>query len=275
MVQAVICDQATTNVKALHLLGATLDPQKSIRNTFFKCGLKGLPRMQTPEADSLVQKTRRRKTSCRPHKLGGRLAVKFQQMKQTNKKNRISSPCHISLALPPPTTAIEPMDVELVSDIVEDKTVGDCIQEEGLFYVAGWVVWILQQEERVGAFPDCEVLLLRPTHQDHSYAASNEHPYLAGKKYTPAANLMRPSEEFFVCIQLLEEELTRNIDTFWPHTNVTNSLEMTLWRLGAFNSLLSTHPEHASLLESISIKKSFMCRLGAEIRVRNRALSYK
>ena len=64
-VQAVICDQATTNVKALHLLGATLDPLggedshcilvgvqrvpvvfdvphlvKSIRNNFFKHGLK-------------------------------------------------------------------------------------------------------------------------------------------------------------------------------------------------------------------------------------------
>ena len=63
--QAVICDQATTNIKALHLLGATLDPLggedshcilvgvqrvpvvfdvphlvKSIRNNFFKHGLK-------------------------------------------------------------------------------------------------------------------------------------------------------------------------------------------------------------------------------------------
>ncbi|KAK5861452.1 hypothetical protein PBY51_022848 [Eleginops maclovinus] len=26
-VQAIVCDQATTNVRALHLLGATLDPQ--------------------------------------------------------------------------------------------------------------------------------------------------------------------------------------------------------------------------------------------------------
>lgn len=63
--QAVICDQATTNIKALHLLGATLDPLggedshcilvgvqrvpvvfdvppllKSIRNNLFKYGLK-------------------------------------------------------------------------------------------------------------------------------------------------------------------------------------------------------------------------------------------
>ncbi|KAF1384400.1 hypothetical protein PFLUV_G00119740 [Perca fluviatilis] len=165
-----------------------------------------------------------------------------------------------SLALPPPT--IEPMDVQLVADIVEDKTVGDCIQEEGLFYVAGWVVRILQQEETVRVCPHCKVLLLGPTHKNHSYASSEDHPFLAAKKYTLAANLMRPSEEFFVCIQSLEEEFTRNIDTFWPHTNITNNLEMTLGRLGAFNSLLSTHPEHASLLESISIKKSVMCRLG-------------
>ena len=125
------------------------------------------------------------------------------------------------------------------------------------------------------ACPHCEVLLLGPTHKDHSYTSSEEQPFLAAKKYTLAANLMRPSEEFFVCIQSLEEEFTRNIDTFWPHTNITNNLEMTLGRLGAFNSLLSTHPEHASLLESISIKKCVMCRLGAEIRVRNMALSYK
>lgn len=64
-VQAVVCDQATTNVRALQLLGATLDPQggddshcveaegqkipivfdvphliKSIRNNFHKYGLK-------------------------------------------------------------------------------------------------------------------------------------------------------------------------------------------------------------------------------------------
>ncbi|KAK0151072.1 hypothetical protein N1851_007763 [Merluccius polli] len=126
-----------------------------------------------------------------------------------------------SLALPPsPTSTAEPIDVELVSNIVEDKTVGDCILEEGLFYVAGWVVRMLQDFTSEGEF-------------------------------------------------------TRNIDTFWPHSNITNNLEMALGRLGAFNSLLSTHPEHASLLESISIKKIVMCRLGAEIRQRNRALSYK
>ena len=125
------------------------------------------------------------------------------------------------------------------------------------------------------ACPHCEVLLLGPTHQDHRYAGSKEHLFLAAKKYTPGANLMRPSEEFDACIQLLEEEFKKNIDTFWPHTNITNKFEMTLGRLGAFNSLLSTHPEHASLLESISIKKFVMCRLGAEIRVRNMALSYK
>ena len=73
----------------------------------------------------------------------------------------------------------------------------------------------------------------------------------------------------------MEEEFQKNIDSFWPHTNITNNVEMTLGRLGAFNSLLSTHPEHASLQESISIKKFVMCRLGAEIRTRNMALNYK
>ncbi|CAM4569919.1 unnamed protein product [Leuciscus chuanchicus] len=49
---------------------------------------------------------------------------------------------------------------------------------------------------------------------------------------------------FFECIQLLEGEFARNINNFWPHSNITNNLEMTLENLGAFNSLLSTHPEH-------------------------------
>ena len=40
-----------------------------------------------------------------------------------------------------------------------------------------------------------------------------------------------------------------------------------------FKSLFSSHPEHAILLETIAIKKFVMCRLGGEIRERNRRLS--
>lgn len=133
---------------------------------------------------------------------------------------------------------------------------------------------MLHQDATVRACPHCKILLLGPRHQDHRCAANAEHPFLTAKKYTPAANLMRPSEEYFEAIQLLEGEFARYINTFWPHSNITNNLEMTLETLGAFNSLLSTHPEHASLIESISIKKFVICRLGAEIRQRNRALSY-
>ncbi|KAK7149293.1 hypothetical protein R3I94_008808 [Phoxinus phoxinus] len=130
-----------------------------------------------------------------------------------------------SLALPTSlTTEIEDEELVLMSDIVEDKTVGDCIEEEGLFYVAGWLVRVLQQKEIIQACPHCEVLLLGDRHQDHSYAASVDHPFLEAKKYTASANLMKPSENFSAAIQLLEGEFA-------------------------------------------------MCRLGAEIRERNRRLS--
>lgn len=134
-----------------------------------------------------------------------------------------------------------------------------------LFVIASWKrTSFMLLAGQSGCFsrtcPHCEVLLLGPRHHDHSYVASAEHPFLMAKKYTPAANLMRPSEEYFECIQLLDGEFARNINTFWPRSNITNNLEMTLENLGDFNSLLSTHPEHASLIESISIKKFVMCR---------------
>ncbi|CAL8391542.1 unnamed protein product [Arctogadus glacialis] len=128
-------------------------------------------------------------------------------------------------------------------------TVGDCIQEEGLFYVAGWLVRVLQKEEIVQACPHCEVLLLGARHQDHSYATSEDQPFLEAKKYTATANLMRPSEGFFAAIQLLEGEFAGNAnsDAFWPLTQITKKMERALGSLGVFNSLFSSHPEHASL----------------------------
>ncbi|CAM4294257.1 unnamed protein product [Leuciscus chuanchicus] len=119
-----------------------------------------------------------------------------------------------SLALPTSlTTEIEDEELVLMSDIVEDKTVGDCI-EEGLFYVADWLVRVLQQEEIIQACPHCEVLLLGDRHQDHSYAASVDHPCLEAKEYMASTNLMKPSEIFFAAIQLLEGEFARHMDTF-------------------------------------------------------------
>ena len=125
--------------------------------------------------------------------------------------------------------------------------------------------------------------LFRPVHtvrcccwvpeQDHSYATSEDHPFLEAKKYTATANLMRPSEGFFAAIQLLEGEFGRNIDAFWPLTQITKKMERALGSLGVFKSLFSSHPEHAILLETIAIKKIVMCRLGGEIRERNRRLS--
>ncbi|CAL8249951.1 unnamed protein product [Arctogadus glacialis] len=141
-----------------------------------------------------------------------------------------------------------PRHATVVSDFVEDQTVGDCIQEEGLFYVAGWLVQVLQKEEIVQAYPHCEVLLLGTRHQDHSYATSEDHPFLEAKKYTATANLMRPLEGFFAAIQLLEGEFARNINAFWPLTQITKKIERALGSLGVFNSLFSSHPEHASLL---------------------------
>ena len=84
---------------------------------------------------------------------------------------------------------------------------------------------------------------------------------------------MRPSEGFFAAIQLLEGEFGRNIDAFWPLTQITKKMERALGSLGVFKSLFSSHPEHAILLETITIKKFVMCRLGGEIRERNRRLS--
>ncbi|CAL8406654.1 unnamed protein product [Arctogadus glacialis] len=104
-----------------------------------------------------------------------------------------------SMALPTTLTTEIEDEEPVVADIVEDQTVGDCIQEEGLFYVAGWLVRVLQKEEIVQACPHCEVLLLGARHQDHSYATSEDHPFLEAKKYTATANLMRPSEGFFRC----------------------------------------------------------------------------
>lgn len=41
----------------------------------------------------------------------------------------------------------------------------------------------------------------------------------------------------------------------------------------AFKEIFKIHPEHASLIEAISLQKFAMCRLGAEIRQRNKDLS--
>ncbi|XP_075315925.1 uncharacterized protein LOC142375667 [Odontesthes bonariensis] len=173
-----------------------------------------------------------------------------------------------------PPTSLAPGEVEageqmVVSDIVEDKTVGDCLQEEGLHYVAGWVIRVLQQEEVVQACPQCEVVLMGARDQDHSYAAaSTNHPFLEAKKFTSTANLMKPSDNFFAAIQLLEGEFVRLINDFWPHKGITKKLESALFKLGAFNSLFRAHQEHArGMLEAIAIKK-----FGAEIRERNRRL---
>lgn len=105
-----------------------------------------------------------------------------------------------------------------------------------LFVIASWKrTSFMLLAGQSGCFsrtcPHCEVLLLGPRHHDHSYVASAEHPFLMAKKYTPAANLMRPSEEYFECIQLLDGEFARNINTFWPRSNITNNLEMTLENL--------------------------------------------
>ncbi|XP_075321270.1 uncharacterized protein LOC142379836 [Odontesthes bonariensis] len=161
-----------------------------------------------------------------------------------------------------PPTSLAPGEVEageqmVVSDIVEDKTVGDCLQEEGLHYVAGWVIRVLQQEEVVQACPQCEVVLMGARDQDHNYAAaSTNHPFLEAKKFTSTANLMKPSDNFFAAIQLLEGEFVRLINDFWPHKGITKKLESALFKLGAFNSLFRAHQEHASLLEAIAIKKN-------------------
>ncbi|CAL8363194.1 unnamed protein product [Boreogadus saida] len=92
-------------------------------------------------------------------------------------------------------------------------------------------------------------LLLGARHQDHSYAISEDQPFLEAKKYTATANLMRPSEGFFAAIQLLEREFAGNAnsDAFWPLTQITKKMERALGSLGVFNSLFSSHPEHASL----------------------------
>ncbi|CAM4570411.1 unnamed protein product [Leuciscus chuanchicus] len=312
MVQAVICDQGSPNVKAVRNLGASLDPLggeeshcilvgvqrvpvifdvphllKSIRNNLFKYGLQNLFSLirgkgghkYNPSAREFTAALRGLSVSNILPALSASAASNCEVDDGTTLLATVSEDAipstttapMTSLALPTSlTTEIEDEELVLMSDIVEDKTVGDCIEEEGLFYVAGWLVRVLQQEEIIQACPHCEVLLLGDRHQDHNYAASVDQPFLEAKKYTASANLMK---KCFAAIQLLEGEFARHIDTFWPHNQITQKMERTLANLGVFNSLFSSHPEHASLLETIAIKKFVMCRLGAEIRERNRRLS--
>ncbi|XP_063742544.1 uncharacterized protein LOC134876619 isoform X1 [Eleginops maclovinus] len=179
-----------------------------------------------------------------------------------------------TLTLQPKTLPTEGTTEEMVAqDIVEDQTIGDCILEEGLFYVAGWLVRMLQKDQAIQVCHHCEVLLLGSTLHDHSYASPQEHPFLEAKRFTPNANLMRPSTRFFNAVRDLEEAFGRNINTFWPKSGVRQNLEKTLEGTEAFKEFHRDHPEHALLIEEISIKKCTMCRLGAEIRIRNRGLS--
>ncbi|KAG5279665.1 hypothetical protein AALO_G00080260 [Alosa alosa] len=69
------------------------------------------------------------------------------------------------------------------STLVCSNAVGDCIQEESLFYVSGWLVRTLQQQDIIKECPQCEMLLVGQTQHDHNYAVP-DHPFLEMKRYT-------------------------------------------------------------------------------------------
>lgn len=131
----------------------------------------------------------------------------------------------------------------------------------------------LQQDQTIQDCHHCEVLLLGSTWHDHSYASPEEHLFLEAKHFTPNANLFRPSTRFFNAVRVLEEAFARNIKIFWPRSGVCQNLVKTLEGTEAFSEIFREHPEHASLIEAVSLQKFTMCRLGAEIRIRNRDLS--
>ncbi|CAM4597223.1 unnamed protein product [Leuciscus chuanchicus] len=182
MVQAVICDQGSPNVKAVRNLGASLDPLggeeshcilvgvqrvpvifdvphllKSIRNNLFKYGLQNLFSLirgkgghkYNPSAREFTAALRGLSVSNILPALSASAASNCEVDDGTTLLATVSEDAipstttapMTSLALPTSlTTEIEDEELVLMSDIVEDKTVGDCIEEEGLFYVAGWLV---------------------------------------------------------------------------------------------------------------------------------------
>lgn len=55
----------------------------------------------------------------------------------------------------------------------------------------------------------------------------------------------------------------------WADSGLTKRLEAMVYSSGILDSLTCMHPEHADILKKKIAKKYTMCRIGAELRLRN------
>ncbi|KAL7388927.1 hypothetical protein ABVT39_023502 [Epinephelus coioides] len=97
-----------------------------------------------------------------------------------------------------------------VMEVMTAETVmSDCIQEEVLTYISGWLIRQVKVDPMIYSCSRCEELLVHVNHADHSYAAAigDSSTFLKRKRYTFEANLIEPSKVFQDTITKLEAKL--------------------------------------------------------------------
>ena len=135
--------------------------------------------------------------------------------------------------------------------IPEETVVSDCIEEEVLVYISGWLIRQIKADPLLSSCSRWEEVLIYVNHSDHSYAASPDvsHLFVKRKRYTDQANVIEPSRVLHETILRMEDKLKESVAEHWAGSSLCKTLRQEVEDSGAFSLLTATHPEHALALQ--------------------------
>ncbi|XP_041966356.1 uncharacterized protein LOC121724076 [Alosa sapidissima] len=156
-----------------------------------------------------------------------------------------------------------------IMDVTE--VTSDCIEEEVLTYISGWLVKGITSDPLLSSCSQCEELLVHIPHTDHNYTTTptNSSTFIKRKRYTHNANLLEPSKLMTDTIIKMEAKLAPLLKIHWAESGLLKKLKDDIQQSDVFNNMSRLHPEHSFALQEKILQKFIMCRIGAELRREN------
>ncbi|KAL2093118.1 hypothetical protein ACEWY4_010430 [Coilia grayii] len=168
----------------------------------------------------------------------------------------------------PHFTDVRPEDS---GDIPEHIIASDCVKEEALTYIAGWLLHSLKTSPVVSSCSQCESLLVCMREGDHTYVSENT-SFIKRKRYTPDSGLMQPSSIFQKIVRRMEVVITEGLAICWTKPKITRTVREKVEGADIFCDFKKIHHEHADNIMNTVIPKLIMCLLGAEMKQRKNRL---
>lgn len=121
---------------------------------------------------------------------------------------------------------------------------------------------------------ECEELLVHVPHTDHNYSKQidSSNIFLKRKRCTDTANLIEPSSHLKLTIRKIEENIAPVIKMHWADGSLLKLLQEQIYSSGVLDTFTQTHHKNTDALKRIIAQKYVMCRIGAELRLRNRSI---